>query len=81
MTGPLICSLLMQNFGPNGFFVHLILFLFPVVIYGLYRLSQRGLDDNPDSTFTPLPRDITPLGIELDPSTGVNLSNTDNVKK
>ena len=81
ITGPLICSLLMQKFGPNGFFVHLIIFLFPVVVFGLYRLSQRSLEDNPDSTFTPLPRDITPLGIELDPSTGANLSNTDNVKK
>ena len=81
MTGPLICSLLMHNFGPNGFFVHIVLFLFPVVIYGSYRLSQRGLEDNPDSTFTALPRDITPLGIELDPTTGANLSNSENVKK
>ena len=81
ITGPLICSLLMQKFGPNGFFVHLIIFLFPVVVYGLYRLSQRGLEDNPDSTFTPLPRDITPFGIELDPTTGANLSNSENVKK
>ena len=63
------------------FFVHLILFLLPVVIYGLYRLSQRKLEDNPDSTFTPLPRDITPLGIELDPTTGADLSNPDNQKK
>ena len=81
MTGPLICSLLMLKFGPNGFFVHLILFLLPVVIYGLCRLSQRKLEDNPDSTFTPLPRDITPLGIELDPTTGADLSNPDNQKK
>ena len=38
-------------------------------------------EDNPDSTFTPLPKDITPLGIELDPDTGVDLSNTSNDKK
>ena len=31
--------------------------------------------------FTPLPKDITPLGIELDPDTGVDLSNTSNDKK
>ena len=31
--------------------------------------------DNPDSTFTPLPKNITPLGMELDPDTGVDLSN------
>ena len=31
-------------------------------------------------TFTPLPTNITPLGIELDPETGVDLSNTENKK-
>ena len=80
MTGPLVCSFLMQNFGPNGFFIHLILFLIPIVLYGSYRLSQRKLEDNPDSIFTPLPREITPLGIELDPTTGVDLSKSDNDK-
>ena len=30
-------------------------------------MNVREYKDNPDSTFTPLPRDITPLGIELDP--------------
>ena len=80
MTGPLVCSFLMQNFGPNGFFIYLILFLIPIVLYGSYRLSQRKLEDNPDSIFTPLPREITPLGIELDPTTGVDLSKSDNDK-
>ena len=77
MTGPLICSFLMLNFGPNGFLLHLIMFLFPVVLFGLYRISRRKYEDNPDSSFTPLPREITPLGIELDPTTGADLSNTD----
>ena len=44
------------------------------------RLNQRKYEDNPDSTFTPLPTNITPLGIELDPETGVDLSNTENKK-
>ena len=39
-------------------------------------MNRRKHEDNPDSTFTPLPKDITPLGIELDPDTGVDLSNT-----
>ena len=34
-------------------------------------------EDNPESTFTPLPRNITPLGIELDPTTGVDISSTE----
>ncbi len=78
MTGPLVCSFLMLNFGPNGYFIHLILFSLPIVIFGFYRLSKRKYEDNPDSTFTPLPREITPLGIELDPSTGTDLSNSEN---
>jgi hypothetical protein len=37
----------------------------------------RPTIDNPESTFTALPRNITPLGMELDPETGVNLSSSD----
>jgi len=81
MTGPLICSLLMQKFGPNGFFLHLILFLLPVIFFGIFRLTRRGLEDNPDSSFTPMPREITPLGIELDPTTAADLSNTQSQNK
>jgi len=76
MAGPIMCSTLMRFLGPNGFFVHIIIFLFAIIIFGFYRLSQREIEDNPESTFTPLPTSITPLGIELDPDTGVDLSNT-----
>ena len=31
MAGPLICSTLMNLFGPNGFFVHLLIFLLAIV--------------------------------------------------
>jgi MFS family permease len=77
MAGPLMCSALMHFLGPNGFFVHLLIFLFSIIVFGLYRLSQRKVENNPESTFTPLPTTITPLGIELDPDTGVDLSNTE----
>ena len=74
MSGPLICSILMNKFGSNGFFVHLLFFHLIIGIFGLYRITKRSYEDNPDSTFTPLPRNITPLGIELDPTTGANIS-------
>ena len=77
MAGPLICSVLMNEFGPNGFFLHFIIFLFFIVVFGIYRMTRRKYEDNPESTFTPLPTDITPVGIELDPTTGADLSNTD----
>ena len=79
--GPIICSVLMSLFGPNGFFIHLLFFLLVMSIFGIFRMTRRKYEDNPESTFTPLPKDITPLGIELDPDTGVDLSNTSNDKK
>ena len=77
MTGPMICSLLMNKYGSNGFFVHLLFFHLIIGAFGLYRITQRSYKDNPESTFTPLPRNITPLGIELDPTTGADISNTE----
>ena len=77
MTGPLICSLLMEKFGNNGFFIHLVFFHIIIGLFGLYRITRRSYEDNPESTFTPLPRNITPLGIELDPETGVDLSKSE----
>ena len=79
--GPIICSVLMSFLGPNGFFIHLLFFLLIISLFGVFRLTRRKYEDNPESTFTPLPKDITPLGIELDPETGVDLSNTSNDKK
>jgi MFS family permease len=77
MTGPLLCSLLMNKFGTNGFFIHLLFFHLVIGAFGLYRRTRRSYKDNPECTFTPLPRNITPLGIELDPTTGADLSTAD----
>jgi len=74
MTGPLLCSLIMNKLGSNGFFIHLLFFHLIIGLFGLYRITRRSYEDNPESTFTPLPRNITPLGIELDPTTGADIS-------
>ena len=70
-------QVVMNKYGPNGFFVHLFIFHIIIGVFGMYRITRRSYEDNPESTFTPLPRNITPLGIELDPTTGADLSNTD----
>ena len=80
IAGPIMCSAMMDLLGPNGLFVHLLIFYIAIIIFGFYRLSQRQYEENPDSSFTPLPTNITPLGIELDPDTGVDLSNTETKK-
>ena len=76
--GPILCSITMQLLGANGFFVYIILFLTLMVIFGIYRITRSEYEENPDSSFTPLPKDITPLGIELDPDTGADLSSQEN---
>jgi len=78
MFGPILCTILMTKFGTNGFFVHLFIFHLIIGAFGMYRITKRPYKDNPESTFTPLPRNITPLGIELDPTTGADISNPDN---
>ena len=75
--GPITCVIFMDNFGPSGFFIFLIILQIVISVFGFYRMTVRPTEENPDSTFTPLPRNITPLGIELDPTTGANLSNVD----
>jgi len=77
MLGPFICSSLMNRFGSNGFFIHFFIFHIIIGVFGFYRMTKRKTQDNPDNTFTPLPRNITPAGIELDPDTGVDLSKTE----
>ena len=74
MIGPIFCTILMSQYGTNGFFVHLLTFHIIIGLFGMYRITKRPYKDNPESTFTPLPRNITPLGIELDPTTGANIS-------
>ena len=78
MAGPFLCSLLMYEYGSNGFFIHLLLFHLIIGLFGLFRITKRNYKDNPESTFTPLPRNITPLGIELDPTTGADISSNEN---
>ena len=75
--GPITCTIFMNFFGANGFFIHLIVFHIIISIFGFYRISVRKVEENTENTFTPLPRNITPAGIELDPETGVDLTNSE----
>ena len=74
--GPFFCTLFMTLIGVNGFFIFLIIFHIIISIFGFYRMTQRETEDNPDSTFTPLPATITPVGLELDPDVPLDLENS-----
>ncbi len=78
MSAPFACSFFMKNFGPNGIFIFLFIFQTLIGLFGIYRMTRRSTEENPENTFTPMPRNITPLGMELDPETGVDLSNKEN---
>ena len=78
IIGPILCSLFMEIFNINGFFIFLIFSHLFIAIFGIYRMKIRESVDNPDSTFTPVPATITPAGLELDPDTPANLDNNNN---
>jgi len=69
ISGPFLCSIIMDLFGSNGFFIFLFFFHSLIGIYGIYRMKVRPTVDNPDSQFVAMPQTITPAGIELNPST------------
>ncbi len=69
MSGPFLCSIFMDLVGSNGFFIFLFFFHSIIGIFGIYRMSIRPTNDNPDSQFVAMPQTITPAGIELNPTT------------
>ena len=69
ISGPFICSIFMNIIGPNGYFIFLIIFHGVIGFFAIYRMKVRSTEENPDSQFTPLPQTITPLGLELNPTT------------
>ena len=82
ISGPFLCSLFMDVVGNNGFFIFLIIFHSLIGIFGIYRMNVRPSKENPDSQFVPLPQTITPVGMELNPTTEhIEEPYTDKVKK
>jgi len=69
ISGPFLCSLFMDFVGENGFFIFLIFFHCLIGIFGIYRMKVRPTKENPDSQFVPVPQTITPVGLELNPTT------------
>jgi MFS family permease len=69
MSGPLLCSILMNIIGSNGYFIFIMFFHILIGVFALLRMRVRNTEDNPDSQFTPMPHSITPVGMELNPTT------------
>ncbi len=69
ISGPFLCSIIMDLVGSNGFFVFLFFFHSLIGAFGIYRMNIRKTVENPDSQFVAMPQTITPAGIELNPTT------------
>ena len=69
ILGPLLVSGIMSLTGPNGFHIYLILVHALLGLFGLYRITKRAIPSNSESQYVPLPRNITPAGMELNPVT------------
>ena len=69
ISGPFLCSIFMNLIGSNGYFIFLIIFHSLIGIFAIHRMRIRDAENNPDSQFTAMPQTITPIGMELNPTT------------
>ena len=69
ILGPLTVATFMTLIGPNGFFVYLFIIHSILGLFGLYRMAKRAIPSDIESQYTPLPRNITAAGMELNPVT------------
>ena len=65
ILGPILVSNIMGLVGSNGFFVYLFVVHGMLGLFGIYRMAKRNKPTNLESQYTPLPRNITPAGMEL----------------
>tara|TARA_E500000081_G_scaffold27681_1_gene31472 strand:- start:231 stop:1127 length:897 start_codon:yes stop_codon:yes gene_type:complete len=69
ILGPLMVSGMMSITGPNGYHIYLLLIHGLLGLFGLYRMTKRAIPADSESQYVPLPRNITPAGMELNPVT------------
>ena len=71
IIGPISASLFMNIIGADGFFVFLFFTHLILGLFGIYRMSKRAKPDNLESQYVPLPRNISAIGMELNPKTNI----------
>ena len=69
ILGPIFVSNLMTLMGSNGYFFYLFITHGLLGLFGLYRMAKRTKPTDIESQYVPLPRNITPAGMELNPVT------------
>ena len=71
IIGPISASLFMNILGADGFFVYLFLTHLSLGLFGIYRISKRAKPENLESQYVPLPRNISAIGMALNPKTNM----------
>ena len=71
IIGPISASLFMNIVGADGFFVFLFFTHLILGLFGIYRMSKRAKPDDLESQYVPLPRNISPIGMKLNPKTNI----------
>ena len=69
IIGPLFVSTFMEILGAVGFYIYLFLIHGLLGLFGLYRMTQRTKPRDLESQYNPLPRNISPAGMEMNPVT------------
>ena len=67
ICGPILASISMKALGADGFFVFLFIVHGLLGLFGLYRMGKRTKPSDIESQYVPLPRNISPAGMELNP--------------
>ena len=71
IIGPISAALFMNIIGADGFFVFLFFTHLILGLFGIYRMSKRAKPDDLESQYVPLPGNISPIGMELNPKTNI----------
>ena len=71
ILGPILVSSVMSVTGPNGYHIYLMIIHGLLGLFGLYRMTKRAVPIDSESQYVPLPRNITPAGMELNPITEI----------
>jgi len=67
ICGPILSSTFMKALGADGFFVYIFIVHGLLGLFGLYRMAKRAKPSDVESQYVPLPRNISPAGMELNP--------------
>ena len=67
--------LIYERHWSERFFVFLVVGNMLVGLFALYRMSIRPVIENKDNQFFPVPKSITPTGMELNPAANTEEDN------